>query len=205
MTPLYMTSNDLSSQYPDVRKGTKSCGQRETYPSTGHDMWSLDALPSRLLPPHLSCYTALEDLIPRQDSSPFFSSSIFTTPFLRFWPVGRPCSPLPVHFPAWINEKSCAWPPPHPRLDTTNSETSIFHPSYSKYPSTMFLLESSTFLRCGSEVRLPGQAVPKTVPFCNRSPAYISHLCFSAVSLSPPLPQNWLVCWRAFRELVVTV
>lgn len=49
----------------------ESCGQAVTYPSTGHDMWSLVALPSRPLQPRLSCYKALADLTPWLDNSPF--------------------------------------------------------------------------------------------------------------------------------------
>lgn len=119
-----MTTSELSSQYTDSRTVQWVCGQRATYPSICHDTWSLVALPSRQLPPRLSCYTALADLIPWLDNSPFFSNSIFPTPFLWVWP-GHPSTLPLVRLPAWITEESWAWPPSHPCLESTKSKMSI--------------------------------------------------------------------------------
>lgn len=64
---IYLHSS--SSWWADIRT---ELWTKVTYPSTGHDMWSLAALPSRPLPPHLSCYTSQGDLTPWLDNSPFF-------------------------------------------------------------------------------------------------------------------------------------
>lgn len=65
------------------QKSTESCGQGVTYPSTGHGMSSLAALPWRPSPPRLSCYTSQADLTPRLDNSPFFNSIFLSKTLTR--------------------------------------------------------------------------------------------------------------------------
>lgn len=109
-----------------------------------------------------------------------------------FSPGSFPSTLPPVRPPAWITE-SWAWTPSHPRLEIIKVLQK--HPfctkSYSKYLSTIFLkdFQFSSF----SETQFPGWVLLKTVSFWNsfiQPPAYISHICFSFLSLSSCFPSQ---------------
>lgn len=139
---------------------------------------------------------------------PLYLYNFLSETLTRRWPL----LPL-VRLPARITEKSRAWPPSHPPLEMIKSTTdmlilrrSLFRIAQQRLPQ---------FLHFKSEIRLPWGVAMKTVRDSGRNvpfyfhvqqttPVYISHLCCLYCS-SSPLSQNWSVCWKAFRELVVIV
>ncbi len=98
-----------------------------------------------------------------------FFNSIFTTSCLRLWQGGRPLTLPLVRLPAWITEKSRAWFPSHPRLETIKSfpETSIWYRRQFKIPHHHFNVKGlPVFFVLKSEIRLLWRVAPKTVCQC---------------------------------------
>lgn len=71
--PLYSAQCADVWEYREYRESWTG----STYPSTGDDIWSLDAQLSQLLPPRLSCYRGQADLTPWLDNSPFFPIKLY--------------------------------------------------------------------------------------------------------------------------------
>lgn len=170
----------------------------DTYPRTGHNTQSWFALSSQLWPLHLSCYTAQANLTPWLDNSPFFSSTF------------QPCLDLNKKLVSPLWEELNSLSSSHRYLEAIKSipEMSISCRKLLKlFPQCHF-----PFLHFTRETGIPRQAAlncPRPQrpilfqPRANNSSTYFISLRFCSLS-PPPLPQNWLLCWRAFRELAVT-